>query len=70
MPALFEFTRGSTLAEQVSSWMAIAKQVAVGGYRQVLEDGPDVCPWKATQSTAITVRTFHIRVDTLRTCWD
>jgi hypothetical protein len=31
------------LAEKVSIWMEQGKQAAVGGHRQVLEDGPDVC---------------------------
>jgi hypothetical protein len=31
------------LAEEVSIWMEQAKQVAVSGYRQVLQNGPDVC---------------------------
>jgi hypothetical protein len=31
------------LAFSVGSWMEDAKQIAVAGYRQMLEDGPDMC---------------------------
>jgi hypothetical protein len=31
------------LAENVKIWMEDARLIAVGGYRRVLENGPDVC---------------------------
>jgi hypothetical protein len=31
------------LSERVADWMKQAELIAVGGFRQVLEDGPDVC---------------------------
>jgi hypothetical protein len=38
-----ELGRWSVLAEKASIWMEEARQIAVAGYRPVLEDGPDVC---------------------------
>jgi hypothetical protein len=35
------------LAENVSFWMEEAKQVVVSWYKQVLENGPDVCNWES-----------------------
>jgi hypothetical protein len=31
------------LAANAASWMQDAKRIAIGNYRQVLEDGPDTC---------------------------
>jgi hypothetical protein len=31
------------LAEKVSIWMEEAKQISTAGYKQVFENGPDVC---------------------------
>jgi hypothetical protein len=35
--------RWPVLAEKVSKWMKDARQIAVGGYKQVQENGPDRC---------------------------
>jgi hypothetical protein len=38
-----ELGRWPGLKENASEWMADARRMGVTGYRQVLEDGPDVC---------------------------
>jgi hypothetical protein len=42
-----ERSRWPALAQHAQKWMEDAKRIAVAGYRQVLEDGPDVCDSKS-----------------------
>jgi hypothetical protein len=38
-----EVARWPVFAEKVKIWMESARQIAVGGYKKVLENGPDRC---------------------------
>jgi hypothetical protein len=38
-----DIARWPALEQHAAEWMEDAKRIAVAGYRQVLEDGPDVC---------------------------
>jgi hypothetical protein len=55
-----------TLGQHCTEWMEGAKRIAVAGYRQVLEDGPDMCDSEREAEHTIMVNSGTILTCTLR----